>query len=356
MTETFGVTACESEIDERIIFGSLDQKVEISSSTVNPGHELDARRSFSANEKREILKKGCCYLYLSPGHRALECVKRESYPICNGPYHFSICFRNRYDDDLSPKRNTDNIVSAVFKTEVNSVLLQTCAELIDVKNEQEVVKFFLDNGSQRSFVLKSTSEKFNFPILRKENLSICTFGAKETETKTLNIVNIKLKNRDDPNLCIEIEAVETEHISITNLPNPDRDIDKKIRYLKNVQLADPYEFNDKEISILIGADYYYQVITGRITRLKKNLAAVETLFGCSLQWQSTYYEELLTMSVNVNESNISKQHSEFWDLENLGIEAEVSDEGNIDNDIMSEFEARISYQNKWYKVKFPWKI
>ncbi|GFY17192.1 uncharacterized protein TNCV_1089681 [Trichonephila clavipes] len=61
------------------------------------------------------------------------------------------------------------------------------------------------------------------------------------------------------------------------------------------------------------------------------------------------------MSVIVNESNISKQLSEFWDLENLGIEAEVSYEENIDNDIISEFEAEISYQNKWYKVKFPWK-
>ncbi|GFT01665.1 uncharacterized protein TNCV_4204971 [Trichonephila clavipes] len=52
---------------------------------------------------------------------------------------------------------------------------------------------------------------------------------------------------------------------------------------------------------------------------------------------------------------ICKQLSEFWDLENLGIEAEVSDEENIDNDIMSEFEAGISYQNKRYKVKLSWK-
>ncbi|GFX92415.1 uncharacterized protein TNCV_1706911 [Trichonephila clavipes] len=150
----------------------------------NKGHELDTCRSFSAHEKREILrKKGCCYLCLSPGHRAMECVKKESCPICNGSHHFSICFRNRHDDDLSPKRDTDNIVSTVIKTEVNSVLLQTCAALIDVKNEQEVVRLFLDNGAQRSFVLKSTSEKFNFPILRKENLSICTFGAKKKKLK-----------------------------------------------------------------------------------------------------------------------------------------------------------------------------
>ncbi|GFR25568.1 uncharacterized protein TNCT_237851 [Trichonephila clavata] len=291
-----------------------------------------------------------------PRHTANKCRKKDLCPICNGLLHLSICFRNRHDDDFSPKGNTDNIVSAVFKTEVNSVLLQTCAVLIDDKqDEQEVVRLFLDNGSQRSFVLKSTSEKFNFPILRKENLSIWTFGAKKSETKTLNIVKIKLKNRDDLNLCIEIEAVETEHISITHLPTPDKNIDKKFRYLKNVQLADSYEFNDKEISILIGAHYYYQVVTGRITRLNKNLVAVETLFGWSLQGQSTDREELSTMSVIVNESNISKQLSKFWDLENLGIEAELSDDENIDNDIMSEFEAGISYQNKRYKVKFPWK-
>ncbi|GFV49684.1 uncharacterized protein TNCV_4042581 [Trichonephila clavipes] len=100
----------------------------------NKDDELDACRSFF--EKREILrKKGCCYLCLSPGHRAMECVKTEWCPISNGSHHFSICFRSRHDDDLSPKGDTDNIVSAVFKTEVNSVLLQTCAALIDVKNE-----------------------------------------------------------------------------------------------------------------------------------------------------------------------------------------------------------------------------
>ncbi|GFX53175.1 hypothetical protein TNCV_361701 [Trichonephila clavipes] len=44
----------------------------------NKGDELDTCRSFGAHEKREILrKKGCCFLCLSPGHRAMECVKRS---------------------------------------------------------------------------------------------------------------------------------------------------------------------------------------------------------------------------------------------------------------------------------------
>ncbi|GFY24355.1 uncharacterized protein TNCV_1014041 [Trichonephila clavipes] len=227
-------------------------------------------------------------------------------------------------------------------------------ERVELRNR----KYLYCNKGHELDACRSFSANEKREILRKKEKKTFPFAhlvLKKLKQKTLNIVKIKLKNRDDPNLCIEIEAVETEHISITNLPTPDRNIDKKFRYLKNVQLADSYEFNDKEISILIGADYYDQVVTGRITRLNKNLVTVETLFGWSLQGQSTDSEDLLTMSVIVNESNISKQLSEFWNLENLGIEAEVSDEENIDNDIMSEFEAGISYQNKRYKVKFPLK-
>ncbi|GFV73771.1 uncharacterized protein TNCV_4879551 [Trichonephila clavipes] len=61
------------------------------------------------------------------------------------------------------------------------------------------------------------------------------------------------------------------------------------------------------------------------------------------------------MSVFVNESNISKQLSEFWNLENLGIEAEVSDEENINNDIMSEFEAEFHTKISGIKLNSLWK-
>ncbi|GFV43580.1 uncharacterized protein TNCV_1613541 [Trichonephila clavipes] len=72
---------------------------------------------------------------------------------------------------------------------------------------------------------------------------------------------------------------------------------------------------------------------------------------------NTHPVETNTLGTRFGIQSFSKGRrlSEFWKLENLGIEAEVSDEENIDNDIMSEFEAGISYQNKRYKVKFPWK-
>ncbi|GFW42156.1 reverse transcriptase domain-containing protein [Trichonephila clavipes] len=150
----------------------------------------------------------------------------------------------------------------------------------------------------------------------------------ETQIRSLESLGVKGESYSNLLTPILLKQIPSELVLEFNRSQKDEG------YLKNVQLADPYEFNDKETSILIGADYYYQVVTGRITRLKKNLVTVETLFGWSLQGQSTDSEDILTMSVIVNESNISKQLSEFWDLENLGIEAEVSDEENIDNDIV----------------------
>ncbi|GFW20008.1 hypothetical protein TNCV_867141 [Trichonephila clavipes] len=145
----------------------------------NKGHELDTCRSFGAHEKREILrKKGCCFYVCRPVIEQWNVLRGSRVLFVMGltisQYVFGIDMMT-----TCLERDTDNVISTVIKTEVNSVLLQTCVALIDVKNEQEVVRLFLDNGSQRSFVLNSTSEKFNFPILRKENLSICTFGAKE---------------------------------------------------------------------------------------------------------------------------------------------------------------------------------
>ncbi|GFT89125.1 DUF1758 domain-containing protein [Nephila pilipes] len=105
----------------------------------------------------------------------------------------------------------------------------------------------------------SSQQNFSQLSGRKESFPIYTFGAKETKMKIHNVVKMRLKDRDDPNLCFHIEAVETKHILTIHLPTPYKNKDKKFKHLKNVQLADCYEFNNKEISNLLGVDYYYEI-------------------------------------------------------------------------------------------------
>ncbi|GFW92351.1 integrase catalytic domain-containing protein [Trichonephila clavipes] len=107
------------------------------------------------------------------------------------------------------------------------------------------------------------------------------------------------------------------------------------------------QLNDKESNLSL----LNTLIEDRLSvdTITEDMEASEEIKEKIIFWKT----KLSSKIRRINSDSI--QLSEFWNLENLGIEAEVSDEENIDNDIMSEFEAGISYQNKRYKVKFPWK-
>ncbi|GFR24877.1 uncharacterized protein TNCT_411241 [Trichonephila clavata] len=87
---------------------------------------------------------------------------------------------------------------------------------------------------------------------------------------------------------------------------------------------------------------------------------VKRLQNCEI---SSFHIENEDLKELMNNYNIFKQrcfngeHAQrILGFRSLGIEAEVSDDENIDSDIISDFEAGISYQNKRYKVTFPWKL
>ncbi|GFY52516.1 integrase catalytic domain-containing protein [Trichonephila inaurata madagascariensis] len=61
------------------------------------------------------------------------------------------------------------------------------------------------------------------------------------------------------------------------------------------------------------------------------------------------------MEIIVKEKSISDQMREFWELENLGINVDSENKDSTAEEIMRKFEEGISYKDKRYKVKLPWK-
>ncbi|GFY43489.1 integrase catalytic domain-containing protein [Trichonephila inaurata madagascariensis] len=78
----------------------------------------------------------------------------------------------------------------------------------------------------RTFILKEVSQELKLPIVRNETLSVYSFGADEAQEKIYDVVKIRLENRDQPSLNIEIETLVTDKISATNLPAPETNITK----------------------------------------------------------------------------------------------------------------------------------
>ncbi|KAF8796336.1 hypothetical protein HNY73_000720 [Argiope bruennichi] len=204
----------------------------------------------------------------------------------------------------------------------------------------------------RAFKTREVSEKLKLKVI-KESLSVYAFAAKQEKELPYNIVRVELKNREDLSLRIEVGALVTENISANTLPVPNNNIIKTYNKLKGLQLADNIDNRDKNISILFGVAYYYEIVSGRIKRLNNKLVATETIFGWCLQGHVGISNDLMTMNIVVDEKDVSDQPKQFWALANLGIEGVEKDDlekHTIDKEIMKQFEKNIVYQNKGYTI------
>ncbi|GFS58741.1 integrase catalytic domain-containing protein [Trichonephila inaurata madagascariensis] len=108
--------------------------------------------------------------------------------------------------------------------------------------------------------------------------------------------------------------------------------------------------------IRIGADYYYDVVTGKIKNLSKKLVAVETIFGWCHQFRNS--ENQSSLALIVQENLISDQLKKFWDLEVSSLIDSKNESDVAENQIMKNFESNIKYDEKAkrYKVGLPWKL
>lgn len=77
---------------------------------------------------------------------------------------------------------------------------------------------------------------------------------------------------------IEIEASETPQVCTAVMNIPGDQIQYELKK-KRLRLADfPDNDDDPELSVQIGADYYWQMVSGRVERLTETLVAVESTF------------------------------------------------------------------------------
>ncbi|GFS60272.1 integrase catalytic domain-containing protein [Trichonephila clavipes] len=160
-----------------------------------------------------------------------------SKPLC---YRF---YQNHSDKATSHshKEESDDSITSVSscQTETKSqrVLLQTASVVARYNKQFRNCRLLANTGAQRSFVERKFSGVLKLPVIRKEKLSIYSFGDKSSVEKTFNIVNIRLENKGDPNSYLEIEALETEKITAAHIPPPDIDISIYNTHLKRLEIS-----------------------------------------------------------------------------------------------------------------------
>ncbi|XP_064482904.1 uncharacterized protein LOC135395738 [Ornithodoros turicata] len=258
---------------------------------------------------------------------------------------------------------TDRVSINVSTVNPSSViLLQTARATASARpsSRRRLIRILLDGGSQRTFIRKDVSAKLHCSTSGYEELTIFALGRRANNENVSRRVKVALT----PPLSaqsLELEALEIEDLCMGSLPIPDGNLIKELSQ-SNMTLADDtvHRLEIPGISILIGCDYYWSVVTGKVRKLRRGLVAVETIFGWVLQGPTPSNHEphaqvAHALHVQATDVTIRQELRRFWNVEHLGIE-EISCPARPQEDpVLQQFAATTRLSEQRYTVRLPWK-
>ena len=320
------------------------------------------------NERRDALRKNNrCFICLKSGHRATDCKSTKKCRHCEKRHHQSLCDQtNRASSSAAagnaPSSDRNETVSTNTTTKKGTVLLQT-AKVLATNAEgtkSTDVRILFDNGSQRSYVTNSVKSRLHLKPCKSETLHLNTFGDDKFRKQSCEVVNLCLKKPGGEE--IQIQALSFPVIC-SSLPNK---VDVSFfPHLDGLELADNFNDHDhSSIDVLIGADFYWDVITGETVRGENGPTAVSSRVGWILSGpvhdsiRSNTFNSNLVISgdsempfSSAGEDELVDSLKQFWETESIGIhEPELQKE-----DEKQEFMTEVTHNGERYDVGLPWK-
>ena len=319
----------------------------------------------SLGERKEVLKRsGRCFNCLRPSHRVRDCDSRRNCRYCHRKHHQLLCESQSTDkfNHVSDQRaqTTDTTVNTINTVKgCQLVLLKTArAEATNgVKSRIENVRVLFDNGSQRSYITDSLRARLGLSLIRKEKLNLNTFGDSKFKTQKCDVVRVYLRRPGNEDM-FSVDALSFPTIC-SALPSS---IDlSSYPMLNDLELADHSGLTGQNhIDLLVGSDFYWSLVTGRIFRTEKGPIAV-----CSkLEWlvsgpvetsvngEFTYTNLVISYlgdpgTCETQNDQIVTALQRFWGVETLGVEEQ-------DNKLSEEsFLHNLEFKNKHYSVSLP---
>lgn len=253
--------------------------------------------------KTILMKTGMCFVCLKRNHKAKECRSSMTCSNCRKRHHASICGASsrattmstgtRHASSVSSQstsvhqpsktstsQNNQSSVLSMFIDVRTPVLLQTARTVVYkpvAPAVAQTTRIIFDTGSQRSYIASRVRNMLELLTERTETLVVKTFGSKAGIPQACDVVNVALKTRSGDDVVIPLLTVPTICKPLSG--QPVTLASQRYSYLSKLDLADPSECGDcLDVGILVGADHYWALVTGR-TRQGAGPTAIETRLG-----------------------------------------------------------------------------
>ena len=244
-------------------------------------------------DRRNILKtSGRCFNCLRRGHIVRNCKSSSKCQKCK-KHHTSICddgqsqtpsLPSTGDSGLNPNATpfpSTPTTSTLCSDNVQSVFLQTARAVIHRVSDPNVsldVRLILDGGSQKSYVSQRVCDTLDLEVVGKQPLSIATFGSDRGCSRVCPVVTVGLCLRGYPSMPLSLYVMPT--ICEPLVGQPILACIAQHPHLTGLELADSSgDGSPLPVDLLIGSDYYWELVTGSVCRGTGGPIAIHTKLG-----------------------------------------------------------------------------
>ena len=250
--------------------------------------------------------------------------------------------------------NTAATTASLSALSTSVCLLKTA--IANVSAGQTIVEghILFDEGVQLSFITQELANQLQLSPTHHENVSVSSFGEQVSTSRRLAVTTVFIQTLNNGHIPISVLIVSKLAAPIRNSIRAHLD---KLPYLQELPLAHPVTSNENfHISILIGADYYWQFIQDRIVR-GDGPTAVESRLGYLLSGPLPFPQLVYTTCSQVQTFTCITEDTDcdyFWRVESMGT---TPVKENTDADFLQQYlDNNITLQpNGTYCLKFPWK-
>jgi hypothetical protein len=305
-------------------------------------------QSLSFAEKRNFaVKKGCCFACLKPGHCERRCRAILRCVGCSGRHVSVMC----KPTEVLGAKGAPVVESSLSNIDCNNlVFLQTI--MVTMRGERDrQVRVLMDPGSQRSYVKKDTARSMKYAPIGEEELIHGLFGGEMTKPRHHFCYKVRLRSLDNKYAC-NFEALDEENICSRV---PALHAGTWLTELKSKGIGVCLE-EEKPIEVLIGADVYGKLLTGRREILQCGLVAIETYLGWVVTGKMQSRQKVSSMMALTMFAQ-SEPVNKLWELDVLGIQDPQCKKSKEEREraVRTYFldTVRVNEEGR-YEVRLPW--
>lgn len=286
----------------------------------NGNHFNDECTEFTNVSARKAQIFDRCFNCLRKGHDVPNCQRQKPCYHCKQikSHHSSLCLNKfdkvNYENTLAqtPKESEiDMSDTTTMLAHGSQVLMQTAtANCLNQNGEGHLTRLVFDSGSSRTFITQDLCENLHLKPHRYEIINLATFGSNRTQEIKSAVVSIKVQLKNRQFITIEANVVPTISCPVHM---PRIHIDKE-SILNQIHLADQFlnSNNSMKIDLLIGIDYYFNIIQEQRITCKSGLVALHSKLGWILTGKfSKNTPETNQHSLLISESNHKHKMTNF---------------------------------------------